>query len=414
MIRRVVVVSLRNLLRQPVRTLLILQGVIWGTALAVFPAAVINGSMRSVEEQSGQLGTDRLLLTQEQVDVTQRFDWAIVARLREQLGNRVRNMTGIAVLDSEYPEIPLLATDTSTLEAQHLSLTRGRFFGIDELRTAQPVCVLQHHSAHMLCGDGDPMGRTIQLTPTLNLKVIGVTALRSTGDNVIDEFGYSQDHPLRVLFDEYKEYVGTYEDEQSAALSQDCAVLLPYTLIPDAQPEWIEMRADPRKVVELRKSLQEILAADGYEPVIYINAILPALYGQTISTFLELNRTIFVLCICVGTSIVCVIMVLSVIERQREIAIRRVEGARKWHIALQFVVETGTLCTVGGLLGVPLGILLAIVRCTLEPLGAVNWAFPTMEATIVVIVVSLIGLVGGLLPAWRAMSVDPVEMLRYE
>lgn len=414
MIRRIVVVSLRNLLRQPVRTLLILQGVIWGTALAVFPSAVIDGSMRYVEEQAGQLGTDRLLLTQERVDVTRCFDWALVARLREQLGNRVRCMTGIAVLDSQYPEIPLLATDTAAFEAQHLSLARGRFFGTNELRSAQPVCVLQYHSARVLCGDGDPIGKTIQLTSTLNLKVIGVATSRSTGDRAIDEFGYLQDHPLRELFDEYKEYVGTYEDEQSAALSRDWAVLFPHTLIPDAQPEWIEIRADPRKVVELRKLLQEMLATDGYEPVIYINAILPALYGQTISTFLELNRTIFVLCICVGTSIVCVIMVLSVIERQREIAIRRVEGARKWHIALQFVVETGSLCTVGGLLGVPLGILLAIIRCTLEPLGSVNWAFPTMEATIVVIVVSLIGLVGGLLPAWRAMSVDPVEMLRYE
>ena len=102
------------------------------------------------------------------------------------------------------------------------------------------------------------------------------------------------------------------------------------------------------------------------------------------------------------------------VERQREIAIRRVEGARRWHIALQFVVETGTICTVGAVVGVPLGILIAIIRCALEPLGSVTWAFPPVEVSVLVATVTLIGLLGGLLPAWRAMRVDPVEMLRYE
>jgi len=197
-------------------------------------------------------------------------------------------------------------------------------------------------------------------------------------------------------------------------LRQDNAVIIPHTVAPDVKPQWIEIRADPGQIVELRNTLQEMLTAEGYEPVIYINAILPALYGETLSTFVELNRTIFVLCICVGTSIVCVIMVLSVVERRREIAIRRVEGARKWHIAVQFVVETGTLCGLGGVIGIPLGLLLAIVRCALEPLQAVTWVFPTNEAAIIVVVVTVIGLAGGLLPAWRAVSVDPVEILRYE
>jgi len=57
MILRIILVALRNLLRQPFRTFLILQGVIWGTALGVFPPAVINGSMKLAETQAGRLGT---------------------------------------------------------------------------------------------------------------------------------------------------------------------------------------------------------------------------------------------------------------------------------------------------------------------------------------------------------------------
>jgi ABC-type antimicrobial peptide transport system permease subunit len=61
-----------------------------------------------------------------------------------------------------------------------------------------------------------------------------------------------------------------------------------------------------------------------------------------------------------------------------------------------------------------LGMALAAVRVRLEPLGAVDWAFPPYESFTMVFVVSLIGLVGGLLPAWRAMRLDPVEVLRNE
>jgi ABC-type antimicrobial peptide transport system permease subunit len=107
-------------------------------------------------------------------------------------------------------------------------------------------------------------------------------------------------------------------------------------------------------------------------------------------------------------------MVLSVLERQREIAIRRVEGARQWHIALQFVIETGTLCLVGGLGGVPLGLAIAMIRCQFEPMGSVTWTFPPAEVAVLLVVVTLVGFAGGLLPAWRAMRVDPVEILRYD
>ena len=414
MIRRVILVSLRNLLRTPVRTLLILQGVIWGTALGVFPPAIINGSMHYVQKQGEKLGTDRLLLTQEQNDVAEHFNWGLVADLRNKLGEQVGQLTGISFLQSQFPEIPLIATDAKSLAARGLAMQDGRFFRADEVDAAAQVCVLEFHAARMLFEGENPLGKSVQATTDLNLTVIGVTALRPTTDKALDEFGYTANHPLRKLVDQMKMYSGVHESEQSPLLSQDSAVMIPHTLIADAQPQWIEMRADPRQIVALRKTLQTSLTAEGYEPIIYINAILPMLFGETINTFLELNNAIFVLCICVGTSIVCVIMVLSVVERQREIAIRRVEGARRWHVALQFIVETSTLCTVGGLLGIPLGILLAILRCALEPLESVTWTFPTMESTAIVISVSAIGLLGGLLPAWRAMSVDPVEMLRYE
>jgi ABC-type antimicrobial peptide transport system permease subunit len=55
-----------------------------------------------------------------------------------------------------------------------------------------------------------------------------------------------------------------------------------------------------------------------------------------------------------------------------------------------------------------------MIRCALEPMGSVTWTFPPVEVAVLVTVVTMVGFLGGLLPAWRAMRVDPVEMLRYE
>ncbi len=413
MILRIILVALRNLIRQPFRTFLILQGVVWGTALGVFPPAVINGSMKLVETEAGRLGTDRLVVTQD-AEADREFDWEFVDRLRREHAATLRHLTGMTVTSDEVSAVQrFISVEANALPARGLRLARGRFFTEAEVRDAKPLCVLESGAARIAFDDADPIGRQLAWSGGA-LEVIGVTASRAADGEVLDEFGYHKQHPMRKLLEEMKQYVGVFDDPDLAELTGDNSAMIPHTLIADSRPHWIEARADPRDVLRLKNELQQELSAAGYEPQLYANAILPVLYGETIKTAIELNHAVFVLCIIVGTAVVCSIMILSVVERQREIAIRRVEGARRWHIALQFIVETGTLCAVGAVAGVPLGLVLAAIRCALEPLGSVTWTVPGTESCIIVGIVTAIGLVGGLLPAWRAMRVDPVEMLRYE
>ncbi len=411
MILRIVLVSLRNLLRQPFRTFLILQGVVWGTALGVFPPAVINGSLRQVESRATRLGTDRLILAQDHVEAGRRFDWALVQRLPADYPE-LKHAIGMTLVQSGAG-LPVVATHADVFRAQGIELARGRFFGREDVRQARRVGVLVRHTVGAKPAR-EQLGERVVLPEAIEVEVVGISVPPAAESDLLDEMGYQRDHPMRKVVEIIKQEVGVFEDPDLSELMREDVLMVPHTLFPDAAPRWIELRANPASVLALRDRLQNRLSAEGYEPVIYTNAILPFLYGETIKTALELNRAVFVLCICVGTSVVCAIMVLSVLERQREIAIRRVEGARRWHIALQFVVETGTLCTVGALLGVPLGIVIAIIRCAIEPLESVTWTFPTLEAAVLVLVVSAVGLLGGVLPAWRAMRVDPVEMLRYE
>jgi putative ABC transport system permease protein len=412
MVRRIFLVALRNLLRQPFRTFLILQGVIWGTALGVFPPAVINGSMKLAETQASRLGTDRLVIAQD-AEVAQRFDWEQVDRIRTKWSSVVRHCTGLHVALGTGSALTVVTTDSGALAARGMKLERGRFFSDADVREQRPVCVLEAGAVTRTFGDRDPLGQTLTVNGN-DFEVIGIAAPRAAEGELLDEFGYHKEHPMRRLLEEMKQYVGVISDDDLNALNADNAVMVPHTTVNSPGPQFIEVRAAPRDVLRLKDQIQQDLSVAGYEPQIYCNAILPVLYGETLKSLIQLNRAVFVLSICVGTAIVCAIMVLSVLERQREIAIRRVEGARQWHIALQFIVETGTLCLVGGVAGVPLGLVIAMIRCALEPMGSVTWTFPPAEVSVLITVVTLVGFVGGLLPAWRAMRVDPVEMLRYD
>jgi putative ABC transport system permease protein len=105
------------------------------------------------------------------------------------------------------------------------------------------------------------------------------------------------------------------------------------------------------------------------------------------------------------------IMLVSVTERTREIGVRKAVGAEKKDILAQFVIEAIILCEIGGLIGVGLGILGGnIVGIVFSLPTVIPWDW----AAIGIGVCSLVGLIFGVYPAWKASTLDPIESLRYE
>ncbi len=105
------------------------------------------------------------------------------------------------------------------------------------------------------------------------------------------------------------------------------------------------------------------------------------------------------------------IMLVSVTERTREIGIRRAVGAKKRNIMTQFIVEAIVLCEIGGVLGVLLGIAggnATAYFLKLPPAVPVDWA------VLGLVICSVVGILFGSYPAWKAANVDPIESLRYE
>jgi putative ABC transport system permease protein len=106
------------------------------------------------------------------------------------------------------------------------------------------------------------------------------------------------------------------------------------------------------------------------------------------------------------------IMLVSVTERTREIGIRKAIGAKKRDVLSQFLTEAVILCMIGGILGVLLGIIAGnvVIGMWLGTSVVVPWDW----AVIGLAVCSIVGLVFGVYPAWKASTLDPIEALRYE
>ena len=101
-------------------------------------------------------------------------------------------------------------------------------------------------------------------------------------------------------------------------------------------------------------------------------------------------------------------------DRREEIAIRRVEGATLLDIGCQFTLETAVFCLLGTVAGVPLGIFLAWLRAQVDPSSAITWVFPLKEAVVTAATLCCMSILAGIVPAVRAVRVQPVEILGKE
>jgi putative ABC transport system permease protein len=138
---------------------------------------------------------------------------------------------------------------------------------------------------------------------------------------------------------------------------------------------------------------------------------------QIVQWFHQQTRTIAIvglfvtsLALFVGGIGIMNIMFVSVVERTREIGVRKAIGAKRRNILLQFLIEAACICLMGGLIGLGIAWLTTLAVSHLLFPAALSWTI----VAIALLVSLLTGVVSGFLPAWRAARMDPVEALRSE
>jgi putative ABC transport system permease protein len=316
-----------------------------------------------------------------------------IARLPEVANIEIRYGNGhgrsIEHRDKQASLIFVMGTSLAFQEFQKVDIEFGRFFTEGELKTARPVCVLAERTAKDLFPGEGAVDKTIRVSGE-NYLVVGVFA--------------HYDSLFGGLFENYAVVpYTTYEHRmrdkwESAQLN----------VFPVSAARIDDAIDSTRGLLRARHHLRP-----GQDDDFSITTSDAAL--EFTKKFTGPVALVLVLISSIGLMVggigVLIIMLVSVTERTREIGVRKSIGASRREILWQFLIESGVLTLIGGVIGIGLGLLIA--RAASKAM-AFPFVLPLQWVGIAVVVSGGIGLVFGLYPANRAARLDPIESLRYE
>lgn len=276
-----------------------------------------------------------------------------------------------------------------SLSIRGLSIATGRWFTASDIDSARPVCILGSYLAEGFFPHESPLGKRIRVNDS-NYEVIGV--IEPLGSFLGN---WNQDNQVVIPITRFQADLQRRPDYTISVKAQSAADL----------PDLIEeVRSVMRRIRKVPPGAPDDFAINQQD--VFIQFFLA--FGGTIGL---VGLFITGLSLLVGGIGIMNIMFVSVTERTKEIGIRRAIGAKKRAIMAQFLCEAVVLSEIGGLLGVILGIgagnLLGIVLRA-PPIIPFDWAFIGLATC------SLVGIVFGTYPAWKAANLDPIESLRYE
>ena len=285
------------------------------------------------------------------------------------------------------------------LTVRNWQLRSGGFFTERDVTSAAKVCVIGNTLVEKLFQTTNPLGQTIRIR-NIPFEVIGV--LETKGANIVGE---DQDNVVMAPYTTIKKRLyGSSFDNVHAILASARSV------DPMAQAEH-----------EIRQLLLERHhVGPGAVPDFEVKNTteIANMLGIVTGTMTALLASIAGISLLVGGVGIMNIMLVSVTERTREIGIRMAVGARGYNILWQFLVEAVLLSTLGGIVGLLLGIGASAGITKVINLLTRGTPWPVVvsfkAAAIAVLFSAGVGVCFGLYPAWRASRLDPIDALRYE
>lgn len=401
-------ISWEGIIRNKVRSLLTMLGVIIGVAAVIIMIAISAGTEAAIADQIEGLGSNLVFIQggfgrggpgggDNNTPTLIYDDTALISNINGVAGTAVEQQTNQTIKsgNTTLTDITLVGTTPDFPSVRDVDMARGRFFSETEVDRKSKLAVLGHSIANELFGDEDPIGQSITVGTT-KLTIIGVTAERGVvGNTDFDSLIYT---PITLVFDRFL-------PSQFARFTGD-RVRIIYAELEEA--------ADMDGVItqmQLRLAGAKDVSVEELPFTIQTQNDIIETQGATTEAFRNLLAWVAGVSLIVGGIGIMNIMLVSVTERTREIGIRQSVGATPNDIRLQFLTEAVMLSMVGGILGILLGIGGAYIfgetsdmRTIIVP-RSILLAFGSAAA---------VGVVFGFFPANQAAQLDPIEALRHE
>ncbi len=425
--------GLKNLSLHKLRSLLTALGIIIGVLAVIVMVAIGEGTKRAALEQLAQLGARNILLrsmpppqsSQASQRTSRMLDYGLkrIDLERVKLLPHLVNVIPIRNTEQKITHGDIqagknaIATVPEAVDVIHLPMNRGRFFTRLDYDNNAPVCVLGASIAEQLFPYQDPLGEQVTVgvagRSALLLTVIGVldpTGLRvgSEGASMVqldpDKCAY---FPMSTASQQFGDTIFNVQ-----AGSRE---------IKNIELSEIWLQADSIENVErVAAEAEHIIKSSHGDNVDYevkapIQILRAAEQQQRMFNFILVGIASFSL--VVGGIGIMNIMLATVTERTKEIGIRRALGAKRRHITLQFLIETTLISITGGLLGISLGMGVAIaLPIVVHYLGGADYptAITTWSVVGSFLISGAIGIGFGLYPAVIAARMNPIEALRHE
>jgi len=393
--------ALLSLKANKLRSFLSIIGVMIGVAAVIAMLAIGTGAKEQVEKSLSNLGTNLIMVSTSRrsggislgSDAATRFNFEDLAALKkiEGVKNAIPYVNGSAqaVYGGRNWRTSIVGTETEYQSIKDSTPANGRFFTKSEVTTRAKVAIIGSNVAKELFLEENPVGKSLRIN-RINFQVIGVLPEKGSAG-----FQNMDDQIIVPVTTAMYRLIGT-----------------DYINRFDVQAENPEVMSDIESAIPPTLGKLHRLQEDQYEQIDVRNmADIQKAMNETIQTLSYLLGSIAAVSLLVGGIGIMNIMLVIVMERTREIGLRKALGAQNSDIMTQFLVEGTLICLIGGIIGILFGSSIAMIMSTifgwntLVSGGSIILAFSFSIFT---------GIVFSLWPARRAAKLLPIEALRYE
>jgi putative ABC transport system permease protein len=405
--------GLENLRAHKLRSLLTMLGMIFGVAAVVAMLSIGAGAQQEVMAFIEQLGVRNLIVEAREAPDSQALqkirklsaglnfrDFRVIQANVEGISSASarKRFTPSKLLPRPQGDPPMVyGVSPSYVSIANLSVVAGRCFDERETAGAAPIAVLGEAAAASLFGAEDPVGRHVKVNEQW-FQVIGVAGPQLTVQ--ADVAGLPAQDRNNLIYVPLYSAIFRLEDAQSQQKDEIDGIYL--QMAPGA---------DVPSAAALLRGLLNVSHREAGDFTIVSPAELLAEQRRTQRVFEMVMVAIASISLLVGGIGIMNIMLASVMERTREIGIRRAIGAKRRDVIRQFLIETTIISLAGGVLGVVVGVALSRL---IGYLAGWSTIVTTTSIVLAFFVSVTIGLVFGLYPAARAAGLDPVKALHYE